>query len=258
MGSPELFQPSRGHPKHRDMLDKLLAGVQRSLLREASLAFGMLENAIELLWTLDVDAAQALRRRDDKVDAQEVKIEQACIQLIALQQPMARDLRLVSFALRVNADFERVADHACSLAKVVIMMNKYGLKPSWPTAFVELAERVPLVTQRLLRSVVDEDMKLAREIIKDDKIIDRLHDRVFEETIELMHREPEHPELGLLIHRATRELERVADLMGSVAESVVYLGSGEIVRHSKRLARAAAVLQAAKEGRRAPHLKPGE
>lgn len=258
MDSPELFQPSRGHPKHRDMLDKLLAGIQRNLLREASLAFGMLENAIELLWSQDVIAAQTLRKRDDKVDAQEVKIEQACIQLIALQQPLARDLRLVSFALRVNADFERVADHACSLAKVVILMDKYHLKPEWPTAFVELAERVPLVTQRLLRSVVDEDMKLARDIIKDDKIIDRLHDRAFEETIELMRREPEHPELGLLIHRATRDLERVADLMGSVAESVVYLGSGEIVRHSKRLARAAAVLQAAKDGTRAPHLKPGE
>lgn len=257
MDSPESTPHGRGHPKHRDMLDKQLAGLQRSLLREASMAFGMLENAIDLLWSLDAEAAEELRRRDDRVDAQEVQIEQACIQLIALQQPMARDLRLVSFALRVNADFERVADHACSLAKVVILLHKYDLNPEWPTAFVELAERVPLVTQRLLRSVVDEDMKLAREIIKDDKIIDRLHDRVFEETIVLMQREPEHPELGLLIHRATRELERVADLMGSVAESVVYLGSGEIVRHSKRLVRAAAVLQAAKEGKRAPRLKPG-
>ncbi len=242
----------RGHPKHRDALDRLLAGVQRSLLREASLAFGMLDNAIELLWTLDADEAKLIRRRDDRVDAQEVQIEQQCIKIIALQQPMARDLRLISFALRVNADFERVADHACSIAKVVILMDRYGVRPTWPTAFKEMAERVPLVSQKLLRAVVDEDMQAAQQIIKDDEIIDRLHDRVFDETVEQMRQEIDLPETGLLIHRATRELERVADLMASVAESVVYLGSGEIVRHGKRLARAAAVLQAAQEGKRAP------
>ena len=241
---------------HRDALDKLLIGVQRSLLREASMAFGMLGDAVELLWTLDADAAQKLRKRDDRVDAVEVQIEQQCIKIIALQQPMARDLRLISFALRVNADFERVADHACSIAKVAILLDRHGLKPIWPTAFTEMAERVPLISQRLLRAVVDEDRKLAQQIIEDDEIIDRLHDRVFDETVALMRHEPQTPELGLLIHRATRELERVADLMASVAEAVVYLGSGEIVRHSKRLARAAAVLEAAQKGVGRDSLRP--
>ncbi len=220
------------------------------------MAFGMLSDAVDLLRTLDAEAAQKLRRRDDRVDAFEVQIEQKCIKIIALQQPMARDLRLISFALRVNADFERVADHACSIAKVTILLDRYGLKPTWPTAFTEMAERVPLIGQRLLRAVVDEDLKLAQQIIKDDEIIDRLHDRVFDETVELMRHEPQTPELGLLIHRATRELERVADLMASVAEAVVYLGSGEIVRHSKRLARAAAVLEAAQKGTGAGRARP--
>jgi phosphate transport system protein len=239
---------SSNGPRRRDSLEKLLSEVQRRLLREASLAFGMLEQSVALLWSLDHEAAADLRNRDDRVDAEEVAIEQACMELLALQQPMARDLRLVSFVLRVNADLERVADHSCSIAKVVIMLHKQGLKPAWPTAFVELAERVPLISQRLLRAVVDEDMTIARQIILDDETIDRLHDRVFEETVTLMRLEPEHPEIGLLIHRATRELERVADLMASVAEAVVYLATGDIVRHGKRLARAAAVLQASNSG----------
>lgn len=230
--------------RRRDSLEKLLAAVQRRLLREASQAFGMLEASVALLWSLDHEAAHALRTGDDSIDAEEVAIEQACMELLALQQPLARDLRLVSFVLRVNADLERIADHSCSIAKVVIKLHQYNLKPTWPTAFVELAERVPLISQKLLRAVVDEDMELARQIIRDDETIDRIHDKVFEETVQLMRHEPEHPELGLLIHRASRELERVADLMASVAEAVVYLATGDIVRHGKRLARAAAVLQA--------------
>jgi len=230
--------------RRRDSLEKLLAGIQRRLLREASQAFGMLDTAVALLWSLDVQGAKELRSGDDKIDAEEVAIEQACMELLALQQPLARDLRLVSFVLRVNADLERVADHSCSLAKVVIKLDHYKLKPIWPTAFVELAERVPLISQKLLRAVVDEDMNIARQIILEDETIDRIHDKVFDETVQLMRVEPEHPELGLLIHRASRDLERVADLMASVAEAVVYLATGDIVRHGKRLARAAAVLQA--------------
>ncbi len=196
------------------------------------MAIGMLNQAVAALWELDAERARALRQRDDRIDAEEVAIEAECYRLLALQQPMARDFRRLAFVLKVNADIERVADHACSIAKVAMRLEP-DLAPAWPMALIELGERVPIVCQNLLRAVVDEDVETARRIVLSDKTLDRLHDRTHEETIALMRADPSHPEVGLAICRVARELERVGDLMANIAEDVVYLATGEIIRHTK-------------------------
>lgn len=223
-------------PLPRASLTEQLRVIQRRLVREATLAIGMLENSIDALWELDAERAEAQRRRDDRVDREEVAIELECYRVLALQQPMARDFRRLAFVLKVNADIERVADHACSIAKVAIALDP-AHTPSWPMALIELGERVPVVCHTLLRAVVEEDVETARRIVVGDETLDRLHDRVYEETIALMHAEPEHPEVGLGIYRVARELERVGDLMAAIAEDVVYLATGEIIRHASKARR---------------------
>jgi phosphate transport system protein len=223
--------------------DRKILALKRRLVREASMAVAMLEAALRALWALDVDAAMAVRLSDDRVDMEEVAIEQECYEILALHHPFARDFRVLTFILKVNADIERVADHASSICKVVKKIAEArrgaGLAgaPRWPTALLELGERVPAMCHELLRAVLDEDVEAARQMVPADKVIDSLDKRAFEESMELMRAAAgDETELavGILMTRASRELERVGDLMTNIAEDVVYLATGEIIRHEKR------------------------
>ncbi|MFA6045328.1 MAG: phosphate signaling complex protein PhoU [Phycisphaerales bacterium] len=216
--------------------------LKRRLVKEATLAVSMLEGAIAAMFSMDPAAARAVRVSDDQVDTEEVAIEQECYQILALRAPYARDFRALTFILRVNADVERVADHASSLAKCAgkIADAAAGTVPAWPTALRELGERVPLLCHQTLRAMLDEDVEAARKIVESDRVIDTLEKRLFEETIESMKGGPNDDAnltIGLLFYRAGRELERVGDLMASIAEDTVYLATGEIIRHAKRRGR---------------------
>jgi phosphate transport system protein len=235
MPDPEPTSP--GQTPARFTLDRNIVALKRRLVQEATTAIGMLEAALDALWRLDGAAAREVRRRDDTVDREEVQIEQECLRLLALQQPFARDLRFIAFIFKANADVERVADHACSIAKCAARLEGHG-PIRWPTALVELGQRVPLMCHSLLRAVLDEDQDLARRIVEEDETIDSLEKRLFEEVEEMMQREPDRLRVGLLLSRAGRELERVGDLMKNIAEDIVYLSTGAIVRHEQKRAAA--------------------
>ena len=226
-------QAEGAQPQRRlSSFERDLVALRRRVVQQATLAIGMLQEALAGLWGLDRTVADTLKLRDNTIDDEEVAIEQACFRLLALQQPVARDFRILAFILRVNGDLERVADHACSIAKVARKFEG-ETPPKWPTALLEMGERVPYMCQRLLRAVLDEDADAARRIIDEDEIIDTLHKQLFTETIAFMRTEPESEANGLHIARLGRELERVGDLMANIAEDVVYLVTGSIVRHEK-------------------------
>ncbi len=217
--------------------DRRVIRLKRRLVREAMVAVSMLESAVQALWTLDADAAMRVRLTDDRVDNEEVEIEQECYEILALYHPFAREFRIITFVLKVNSDIERVADHASSIAKVTVKISKLNCAgPVWPTALVELSQRVPAMCHELLRAVLDEDTEAARRLVVSDEIIDQLDRRLFEETMEMMKRD--HSDHGvavaMYIYRVGRELERIGDLMANIAEDVVYLATGEIIRHAKR------------------------
>lgn len=234
-------------PQHEPhSTEERVAHVKRRLLREASMAISMLDAALAALWTLDAAAAKAVRQSDDRIDSEEVEIEQECFEIMALRAPFAREFRMLAFVLRVNADIERVADHACSVAKSVVKIAAAlpdGTVPAWPTALSDLGQRVPAMCQELMRAVLDEDVDLAKRLVASDETIDRLERQLFDETKDIMRARAGPGEdplaIGLLIYRIGRELERVGDLMASVAEDVVYLATGQIIRHQKRALRAA-------------------
>lgn len=195
----------------------------------------MLETALEALRTYDLALVQEVLRRDDQIDAEEVQLEEDCFELLALQKPFARDFRGITFILKVNGDVERVADHACSIAKVAKKIGAHPApeRPEWPTALKEMSERVPMLCHALLRAVVAEDIDKARELVVADKTIDTLDKRLFAECAKLVEQHPSMAEQGLRLARVGRELERVGDLMANIAEDVVYLATGTIIRHEK-------------------------
>ncbi len=230
--------PPSGQPHHAT--ERRIGDLRRRLVREATTAVGMLEQALASLWALDADKARGVRISDDTVDREEVDIEREAYELLALHHPFAHDFRAVTFILKVNADIERVADHASSIAKAVMKIAKIRTTPGtpkWPTALTDLGLRVPWMCHEILRAVLDEDAEAARKAASGDKVIDDLEKRLFGEITAMVHGEEATEEavaVGMLTYRVGRELERVGDLMKDVAEELVYLATGAIVRHEKR------------------------
>lgn len=211
--------------------DELSALVQR-LYREGVLAVELLEGAVNALKRSDRDLARRIRQRDDEIDIEEVKIEEEAIRLIALHQPVARDLRRLMLVIKVNADIERIADHASGICKSVLYLKDPG-EPAWPTSLVEMADRVIPRAHETLRAFQTHDADAAERLIRNDKTLDILAKRAFEEI--------EHAEgagrisgnAALLAFRASREIERASDLLGSICEDIIYMQTGRIVRHTK-------------------------
>lgn len=240
----DSINPAQATHLATDTTERRILHLKRRLIREASLAISMLESAVSALWKLDPEAARAVRLSDDSVDAEEVEIEQQAHELLALHHPFGKDFRALIFVLKVNAELERVADHASGIAKQVAkIVTALGGRPAprWPTALTELGERVPALCHDLMRAVLDEDVEGARRLVVSDTIIDGLEKRLFEEVQELVRslgQDSAAVTVGMLIYRVGRELERVGDLMASVAEEVVYVATGQIIRHEKRRAKA--------------------
>ena len=218
------------------------SSLKRRLIDEATAAVGMLEAALAALWELDTTAAEEILKRDDRIDKEEVAIEETVFRLMALQSPVARDFRMLAFVLKTNNEVERIGDHACSIAKIALKLAAIqqstgtpgGPPPTWPTSLVELGQRVPMACHRCLRATLDEDPTLAKQVVIDDKVLDKLNRQLFDETITLMRGQDDSHAIGLYIYRVGRELERVGDLVTNIAEDVVYLATGEIIRHEKK------------------------
>lgn len=234
---------SPGDPDHPlSSTEKKILDLRRRLIREGQVAISMLETALEALWTLDIDKARSVRVKDDAVDLEEVDIERECYELLALHHPFARDFRIVTFILKVNADLERTADHACSIAKAVSRIGKLRAGkgvPNWPTALTDLGARVPAMCHDLMRAVMDEDAAAARRVVESDETIDALERKLFEEIMDMSRSESADPDavaVAMLVYRVGRELERIGDIMKDVAEEVVYLATGAIIRHERRRA----------------------
>ena len=210
-------------------LDDDLALVRRRIIREAAQAIDIIKYAIGSLWDLDESSAPIISKIEKEIDREEVKIEQECYRILALKNPFAADFRLITFILRVNTDIERVADHASSIRKIIARIE--APVPQWPVSLREMGERIPMMCEQLLRAVVNTDAELARSVVKQDKAIDKLDRQAFDEIKVLIEQDPSLASNYLLIYRVARELERVGDLLSNIAEGVIYLVTGDIVRH---------------------------
>lgn len=216
-------------------LTSALGQLRRRVMRSANVAIDMLEASLHALWNADHVVAEQVRLRDDAIDDEEVWIEQECLRLLTLQRPYGQDFRLLTFCMKVNGDIERVADHATSVAKIALQVQPDD-HPAWPTALLELGDRVPVLCQSLLRAVLDEDVETARRLVAGDKVIDTLDKRLFLEVTAWIEKRPAEAKWALLSYRLGRELERVGDLMANIAEDIVYLATGRIIRHQRSAA----------------------
>ncbi|HUF68752.1 MAG TPA: phosphate signaling complex protein PhoU [Longimicrobiales bacterium] len=207
-----------------------LDDLKTKLAEMAGLAEEAVRGAVDALLERDADKARLVIDRDEAIDDLEIEIEERSVKLLALQQPMASDLRLVAMAMKVSNDLERVGDHAVNIAETVQWLAEAPLFPVLP----EIEEMVRLSTLMLndsLDAFVRGDTTLAREILKRDDRVDELHENTFRILLTHMMEDPRKISAGMDLLLVSGNLERIADLATNVSEDVIYMVDGRIVKH---------------------------
>jgi phosphate transport system protein len=210
---------------HRD-LDNL----QKDILTMAGLVEGSIQKAIEALQKRDLHLANDVIAGDPQIDNEENHIEEECLKILALHQPVAVDLRRITAAMMINIDLERMGDLAEEIAERVLEMVQLPMFPI-PDKLQHMTDLTTMMVRQSLDSFVNLDTKQARSVMRMDDEVDRYNAEMIQEVLKLMKTSPALIEPGLSLFSATRHLERIADHATNIAEDVVYLAEGEIIRH---------------------------
>ena len=219
-----MTAPPRRH-FHEELSDMKVRLLTMSGEAEAALAL-----AVEAYLERNVEKAQRVLEGDQAIDALEVEIEEKCISLLALQQPMAKDLRMLTASLKISNDLERVGDHAVNIAESAIRLKTF--RPITPEP--ELIEMSRLAREMLsdaLEAFIRGDTEAAREIGRRDDRVDALQHSTFRIMLTHMMEDPQTIGAGVQTFIVTRNLERVADLATNIAEDVVFLVEGKSIKH---------------------------
>lgn len=211
-------------------LQRGLDELRRQLISQFGVVEEMIQLAVRALVNRRADLAERVMETDSSVDRTDVLIEEECLKLLALHQPVASDLRWLITVIKVNGELERMADLACNIAERAKDLDLYPLFPV-PEELSEMVARATGMVRKALDSFVEGDTKKALQVIQADDMVDRLNRVVIDHLHELMREDPSYIEPAVHCFSASRHLERIADLAENLAEEVVYLVDGEIVRH---------------------------
>ncbi len=189
------------------------------------------EKAVRAVHERDDELAQAVIDLDPEIDLMEVTIEEECLKVLALHQPVAHDLRFIVAVLKVNNDLERIGDLAAGIAEQGLYLASNG--PSEvPYDLIGMARRVRKMFCDSLNALTEKDAAMARGVRAADDEVDALDRLMYSEIREAIREAPEKMEGFIRLLRVSQNLERIADHATNIAEDVIYLASGEIIRHS--------------------------
>lgn len=218
---------------HRHFDDELTRLKDR-LLQMSAAAQAALDRAVRAVLQRDVAAADRVVEEDPAIDALETEIEETVTNLLALHQPMARDLRLLLAALKISNDLERVGDHAVNISQSAKRLTEHRMIAPEP----ELVEMGRLAREMLAHAIdafVRGDAALGRDVCRRDDQVDALHRSMFRILITHMAEDPHTIGAAMELFLVSRNLERVADLATNVAEDVVFLVEGKNIKHGAEL-----------------------
>jgi phosphate transport system protein len=211
----------------RTAFHKRLREIQDEVLVMGSMAGKAIESSIKALKDRDLNLAQKIIDDDLKVNQKRFDIEEKCVGLIATQQPMAGDLRILVAILNITTEIERIGDYAIGIARIVVMIgDEPPLKPL--VDIPRMAEQTVDMLRRSLDALINRDVEAAKKIATEDELVDNLYDQVFRELLVFM------AEDARTITRATRliwvthNLERAADRVTNICERVVYIITGKM------------------------------
>jgi phosphate transport system protein len=209
----------------QDFKDQLVE-LEQELLRMGALVEDQLRAAVRSLVEKNSALAREVIREDDRVDAMEMEIERSCLTLLALQQPLASDLRTVSTALKIITDLERMADHATDIARITIHLEKQAfVKPL--VDIPEMARLASSMVRLALNAYVHRSTQEAATMIRLDDDVDHLYAAIFRDLINLMRERPDAIGQGTHLLFVANYIERVADHATNIGEWVIFMVTGE-------------------------------
>jgi len=211
-------------------LERELDTLRKKILTLGAMVEGSIEKAILSLMRYDLKLAREVIERDHEIDHMEVEIEEDCLKILALYQPAAIDLRYVVGILKMNNDMERMGDLSVNIAeRAAYFANHKGTEPF--IDFTLMYEKTISMVKRALDALIKMDPKMAREVCAADDEVDEINREMLNLIQDHIRQNPQ--EVKPLIHLllATRHLERIADQATNIAEDVVYMIEGEIIRH---------------------------
>lgn len=217
--------------QHRHLDDELDSLRDRVLLLGGE-AEAALERAMFALTQRDTEVARQVLDNDDKVDRLEVEIDRQCIDIIALRQPAARDLRFVISVAKMAPVLERIADHACNIARAAIDLNN---EPELKSVFdlKQMSEHALSMLRAALDAFTSNDAIAAREVIKSDAEINDLYNHIFHRLIEMMVTDPATATRDARLLFVAKHLERIGDYVTDICELTVYMAEAAFIKHFK-------------------------
>lgn len=207
-----------------------LRKLKEQLLKMGGLAEQAISNAIDALVKRDTFLAEKTIGEDEKLNKMELVIDDWCLKLLALHQPLAADLRFITSAMRINVELERIGDLAVNIAERVVSLNQEPqLKP-----YIDIP-RMAKITKKMVKDVLDAfvngDAELAREVCRRDDQVDGLNDQVFRELITYMLADPKTITRAVHLIIVSRYLERIADHATNIAEGVIFMVKALVIKH---------------------------
>ena len=208
-----------------------LADLKQHLLEMAARAEELVDLSVESLLTRDKDKADAVLDGDREVDQLEVEVERLAVELLALQQPMARDLRFIISAIKASSDLERVGDHAVNIAQSAqrLIATRSNISPD--AAIEEMARRSRQMLGQAIDAFVRADGGLGRAVCLMDDEVDKLNESLFRIVVTHILEDPKTISSAIELLLVGRNLERVADLSTNIGEDAVYLAEGKQIKH---------------------------
>ena len=209
----------------RNRFDKQLEQLNNELIEMGDLVEHAIQSAVNALVNKDTEQAKAAIEFDQEVDHQEEEIESLCMKLLLQQQPVARDLRLISAALKMITDMERIGDQAADISEITLMLTKepYVLDLS---QLSQMAMETILMVTHSVDAFVQKDLELAKSVIDHDDIVDDLFDDIKQKLIQLIRDNAAHSEQAADLLMVAKYLERIGDHATNIAEWVIYSITG--------------------------------
>ncbi len=186
--------------------------------------------AVDAVEAVDVEKAKIVIKRDHTVDEREIDIEEECLKILALYQPVAKDLRYVVACLKLNNDLERIGDLAKKIAKNAIKLSTHGVTEI-PVDFTKIEEKTKEMLRNSIESLINKNSSEALQVCQADDEVDDLEDELKEILKAMIMKDPANAEVYISLLGVARNLERIADYSTNIAEDVIYLVNGEIMRH---------------------------
>ncbi len=211
-------------------IERQILALKEKIQRVGTLVEEAISKSITAVINLDQPLAQRVLDNDEQIDRMEVEVEEECLKILALYQPVAADLRFVVAALKINNDLERMGDLATNIAKRVGPLAT-GEPCELPGEIRTMAMRAEEMVRQCLGAVIHADPTLARQIRDQDDAVDDARQRVRRKVMDAIRAHPEKLENLLRINSISKHIERIADMATNIAEDVIYMVEGDIVRH---------------------------